>query len=447
MQIRTPSSRVSKIDESTLGQIEVTGQNLPEALRRRVPKVADLAPLLRFVPPALTNESRVAKTVDIHDLRKLARRRVPRGPFDYVDGGSEEEVTLDRARQAFRDLEFRPQILRASISPDLSTQILGKRSALPFGIAPTGFTRMLHSAGEYAGSAAAAKAGIPFTLSIMGTASIEDVAATAPTGRNWFQHVLWTDRGRALELIERVKAAGYDTLFVDVDIPVGGERRRDLRNGMSVPPSLTVKTVLDASYRPAWWFNFLTHEPLGFSSLSRSSGTVTELMNSMFEPAVGPQDLSWLRENWKGKLMVKGIQTLTGAREVVQLGADGIVLSNHGGRQLDRAPIPLHLLPEVASELKGKAAIMLDTGIMNGGDIVASLALGADFVLIGRAYLYGLMAGGQQGVERSIEILQRQIARTMTMLGVSSVAELGPEHVKLLKNGRERVPRAKSRAI
>lgn len=416
----------------------MTDSARPAALRRRFPKAADLAPLLRFRSPAIGTKARLAQAVDIDDLRAMAKRRVPTGPFDYVDGGAEEEITLSRSRQAFRDLEFRPDILQDSTCMDLSTEILGGRSALPFGIAPTGFTRMLHSAGEYAGAASAANAGIPFSLSIMGTASIEDVATVAPAGRNWFQHVLWTDRARSMDLIQRVAAAGYDTLIVDVDIPVGGERRRDLRNGMSIPPSLTLKAVLDASYRPTWWFNFLTHEPLGFSSFSQHSGSVTELMDAMFDPAVGPRDVAWLRENWKGNLVIKGIQTRQGAREAIQLGADGIVLSNHGGRQLDRAPVPLHLLPEVAAEFKGKTAIMLDTGIMNGADIVASLALGADFVLIGRAYLYGLMAGGRPGVDRSIEILRRQIIRTMKLLGVSSIGDLSPEHVQLLHSGISR---------
>lgn len=200
---------------------------------------------------------------------------------------------------------------------------------------------------------------------------------------------------------------------------------------MTIPPALTAKTVLDASYRPAWWFNFLTHEPLSFASLSRYSGTVSELIDSMFDPTLSFDDLAWLRDTWKGKLVVKGLQTLEDTRKVVDYGADGIVLSNHGGRQLDRAPIPLHLLSQVARELKGKTSIMLDTGIMSGGDIVAAIALGADFTLIGRAYLYGLMAGGRMGVDRALEILSGEMARTMRLLGVNKVEDLNPDHVKL----------------
>ena len=403
----------------------------PPALTRRIPRVQDLAPLMQFKKPQLGAAARLQKANTIWDLRDLAKRRTPKAPFDYTDGAAEGEITLRRARAAFEDLQFRPGVLRNVASVDLSTSILGRESALPFGIAPTGFTRMMQSEGEYAGSQAAAAAGIPYTLSTMGTASIEDVAAAAPDGRNWFQLYLWTDRDKSLELINRAAAAGFDTLMVTVDTAVAGERLRDVRNGMTIPPALTLKTVLDASYRPAWWFNFLTHEPLSFASLNRYSGTVAELINSMFDPTLTLKDLDWLRSVWKGNLVVKGIQTLDDARQAVDHGADGIVLSNHGGRQLDRAPIPLQLLPETAAALKGKTSIILDTGIMSGGDIVAALALGADFALIGRAYLYGLMAGGRAGVDRSIQILSAQAARTMALMGVASVSELTPDHVRL----------------
>ncbi|MDF9278490.1 alpha-hydroxy acid oxidase [Arthrobacter sp. EH-1B-1] len=404
----------------------------PEALKRRIPKVADLAPLMQFKKPEFSQSARLGRANTIGDLRTIAKRRTPTAPFDYTDGAAEAEITLRRAREAFLDLEFRPGILRNVEKVDTSVSVLGKESALPFGIAPTGFTRMMQSEGEYAGSQAAEAAGIPYTLSTMGTASIEDVARAAPSGRNWFQLYLWTDRERSMELIERAAAAGNDTLMVTVDTAVAGARLRDVRNGMTIPPALTVKTVIDASYRPAWWFNFLTHEPLAFASLNRYSGTVADLINSMFDPTLTFDDLDWLREVWKGNLVVKGIQTLDDAKKVVDHGADGIVLSNHGGRQLDRAPIPLRLLPDVAAELKGKTSIMLDTGIMSGGDIVAALALGADFTLIGRAYLYGLMAGGRAGVDRTITILAKEITRTMQLLGVTRVEDLTPDHVRFL---------------
>lgn len=407
-------------------------QNTPPALKRRIPKVKDLVPLMQFKKVDFSATARLKRASTISDLRTIAKRRTPQAPFDYTDGAAEAEITLNRARQAFMDLEFRPAILRNVESVDLNTDVLGRTAAMPFGIAPTGFTRMMQSEGEYAGSQAAEAAGIPFTLSTMGTASIEDVAAAAPSGRNWFQLYLWTDRDRSMELIERASKAGNDTLMVTVDTPVAGARLRDVRNGMTIPPALTLKTVLDASYRPGWWFNFLTHEPLAFASLSRYSGTVADLVDSMFDSTLTFDDLDWLRGTWKGRLVVKGIQTVDDAKRVVDHGADGIVISNHGGRQLDRAPVPLHLLPEIASALKGKTSIMLDTGIMSGGDIIAALALGADFTLIGRAYLYGLMAGGRRGVDRSIEILRGEMTRTMKLLGVNRIADLNPDHVRQL---------------
>jgi L-lactate dehydrogenase (cytochrome) len=390
---------------------------------------------MQFKKPGFSRAAKLRRASTVWDLRDMAKRRTPRAPFDYTDGAAEAEITLRRARQAFLDIEFRPGILRNVSSIDLGTDILGKTSRLPVGIAPTGFTRMMQSEGEYAGSQAAAAAGIPYTLSTMGTASIEDVAQAAPDGRNWFQLYLWTDRDRSLELIERAATAGNDTLMVTVDTAVAGARLRDVRNGMTIPPALTIKTVLDASYRPAWWFNFLTHEPLTFASLSRYTGTVADLINSMFDPTLTFADLDWLRETWKGKLVVKGIQTVDDARKVVDHGADGIVLSNHGGRQLDRAPIPFHLLPEVSAALTADnsgAAIILDTGIMSGADIIAALALGADFTLIGRAYLYGLMAGGRAGVDRALQILETDMARTMALLGVGRISELTPDHVRIL---------------
>ena len=417
------------------GTATAAARGVPAALKRRVPKYSDLAPLMQFKKPEFSRAARLRRASTIWDLRDMAKRRTPQAPFDYTDGAAESEISLRRARQAFLDIEFRPGVLRDVSSIDLSTDILGGPSRLPVGIAPTGFTRMMQSEGEYAGSQAAEAAGIPYTLSTMGTASLEDVAAAAPAGRNWFQLYLWTDRDRSLELIQRAAAAGNDTLMVTVDTAVAGARLRDVRNGMTIPPALTLKTVLDASYRPAWWFNFLTHEPLTFASLSRYTGTVADLINSMFDPTLTYADLDWLRETWKGKLVVKGIQTVEDARKVVDHGADGIVLSNHGGRQLDRAPIPFHLLPEVSAALKADrsdAAIILDTGIMSGADIIAALALGADFTLIGRAYLYGLMAGGRAGVDRALQILEKDMQRTMALLGVSRVADLTPEHVRLL---------------
>ncbi|WP_163543532.1 alpha-hydroxy acid oxidase [Occultella kanbiaonis] len=402
-------------------------------VQRRIPKVRDLAPLMQFKAPELNGRKRrLDAALNVEDLRTIAKRRTPKAAFDYTEGAAEKELSLARARQAFEDIEFHPAILRDVSAVDTSATVLGGPVALPFGIAPTGFTRMMQTEGEIAGAGAAGAAGIPFSLSTMGTASIEDVAAANPGGRNWFQLYMWKDRDRSMALVDRAAKAGFDTLLVTVDVPVAGARLRDTRNGMTIPPSLTPKTVINAIPRPQWWIDFLTTEPLAFASLDRWSGTVADLLNTMFDPTVDFDDLRWVSEQWPGKVVVKGIQTLEDAKRVADLGVDGIVLSNHGGRQLDRAPIPFHLLPEVARELGNDLEIVLDTGIMSGADVVAAIALGADFTLVGRAYLYGLMAGGRAGVDRMIAILTAEITRTMRLLGVASLDELGPQHVTQL---------------
>jgi len=403
-------------------------------VQRRIPRYKDLRPLMNFATPELNaKKRRLQRALTIADLRDIAQRRTPKAAFDYTEGAAEGEISLKRARQAFEDIEFTPSILRDVSTVDMSSEVLGGRVALPFGIAPTGFTRMMQTEGEIAGAGAAAAAGIPFSLSTMGTTAIEDVKATNPNGRNWFQLYMWKDRDRSMALVDRAAKAGFDTLLVTVDVPVAGARLRDKRNGFSIPPQLTLGTVANALPRPEWWINFLTTEPLAFASLDRWSGTVGELLDTMFDPTVTFDDLAWIKDQWPGKLVVKGVQNVDDARQLASMGVDGITLSNHGGRQLDRAPIPFHLLPEVVREVGMDTEVHLDTGIMSGADIVASVALGAKFTLIGRAYLYGLMAGGREGVDRTIEILAEQIARTMRLLGVKSLDELEPRHVTQLE--------------
>ena len=402
-------------------------------VKRRIPSPKDLAQLLRFRKVILSpRKRRLTRALTIYDLRDIAKRRTPQAPFDYTDGGADTESSLARARAAYEKLEFQPRILRDVKDVDFSVQMLGKKMSMPVGIAPTGFTRMMQTEGEYAGACAASDAGIPYTLSTMGTRSIEDVAKAAPTGRNWFQLYMWKDRDRSMALVDRAKAAGFDTLVLTVDVPVAGARLRDVRNGMTIPPSLTSKTILNAIPRPAWWMNFLTTDPLKFASLDSWNGTVAELLDSMFDPTVTYEDLKWIRGQWQGNLVVKGIQNVDDAMMSVAAGADAIILSNHGGRQLDRAPVPLHLLPEVVKAIGDKAEVQVDTGIMHGADVVAALASGAKFTWIGRAYLYGLMAGGKPGVDRTLEILRTQISRTMKLLGARTVAELNPDHVRFI---------------
>ena len=402
-------------------------------VKRQFPKPSELAPLLQFSLPTLRRKKRrLEQAYTIWDLRDIAKRRTPKGPFDYTDGSAESEVSLERARQAFRDLEFIPSILKDVSTADLTRTSLGETFAMPVGIAPTGFTRMMQTQGEIAGARAAEKYGIPFTLSTLGTTTIEDVVAAAPGGRNWFQLYMWKDREGSMALVERAKRAGVKNLMLTVDVPAAGQRIRDYRNGLTVPPRLTAGTVLNALPRPAWWINFLTTPSIEFASMKNWEGTVGELLDYMFDPTMTWEDLKWIRQQWDGTLTVKGIQNLEDAKMAAKLGADAILLSNHGGRQLDRAPVMLHLLSDIKKEFKKDYEIHIDTGIMHGADVLAAIALGAQYTYVGRAYLYGLMAGGQDGVERALEIMRTQMVRNMKLLGVNSLDELTPKHVRFL---------------
>ncbi|GAA4524432.1 alpha-hydroxy acid oxidase [Brachybacterium paraconglomeratum] len=402
-------------------------------VKRQVPRPAELLELMKFKKIDLdSRRRRLSSALSIDDLRTIAKHRTPAAAFDYTDGAAEREISMTRSVEAFEDVEFHPSILHDVSQVDTTTQILGGSSAQPFGIAPTGFTRLMQTEGEIAGAGAAGAAGIPFTLSTLGTTSIEEVKAENPLGRNWFQLYVMKQREISYGLVERAAQAGYDTLFFTVDTPVAGARLRDARNGFSIPPQLSLSTVANAIPRPWWWWDFLTTPKLEFASLSQTGGTVGELLNSAMDPSIDYEDLAQIRKMWPGKFAVKGVQTVEDAKKLADLGVDAIVLSNHGGRQLDRAPVPFHLLPEVAREVGQDLEIILDTGIRSGADIVAAIALGADFTLIGRAYLYGLMAGGRQGVDRTIQILSEEVERTMKLLQVSTLQELTPEHVTQL---------------
>ena len=290
-------------------------------VNRQFPRPKDLIPLLQFKKPTWSAKKRRLKhALTIEDLRAIAERRTPRAAFDYTEGAAEAELSLARAREAFRDIEFHPSILRNVATVDTGWDVLGKRVELPFGIAPTGFTRMMQTEGERAGASSAAAHGIPFTLSTMGTTAIEDVAAAGgENGRNWFQLYMWKDREGSMALVDRAARAGFDTLLVTVDVPVAGARLRDKRNGFSIPPALTLGTVINTLPRPAWWINFLTTEPLAFASISKWSGTVAELLDTMFDPTVTYEDLAWIKEQWPGKLVVKGVQTVADAKRLADL--------------------------------------------------------------------------------------------------------------------------------
>lgn len=381
--------------------------------------------------PLSPTERRLATVASIPDLRLLARRRAPRAVFDYTDGAAGEEIGLRRSRHAFMRVEFQPTVLQDVSAVDTATTILGRPASLPLVFAPTGFTRLMHTDGEPAVARVAAQTGIPYALSTMGTTSIELLAAAAPDARRWFQLYLWRDREASRDFVVRAREAGYEALVLTVDTPVAGARLRDVRNGLTIPPSLSLRTLTEAALHPAWWFDLLTTEPLEFASLNRFEGTVAELVGRMFDPAATIGDLAWLRSVWDGPLVVKGIQTSADARAVVGAGADAVIVSNHGGRQLDRAPTPLEVLPSVVDAVGDRAEVYVDGGILSGSDVVAAVAFGARAALVGRAYLYGLMAGGERGVQRAADVLSEEVTGTLALLGVTSVSDLRRDHVRL----------------
>ena len=412
----------------------MTHSTEPAGARRRLPRWSEVRPYLRTGPIRVhPRDRRLASAATIWDLRSIARRHTPRAVFDYVDGAAETETSLRRSREAFARVEFVPSVLRDVSQVDTSTTILGRPSAFPFVFAPTGFTRLMNHEGEPAVARVAARLGIPYALSTLGTTSPEDVAAAAPEGDNWFQLYLWNDREAAIELVSRAQAAGFTTLVVTVDTPVAGARLRDVHNGFTIPPTLSARTIFDIALHPGWWFNLLTTEPLRFAAFTETQGTVADLINRVFDPTITVADIGWIRDAWTGPIVIKGIQTVDDAKAVIDSGADAIVVSNHGGRQLDRAPTPLEQLPAIAGAVGDQVEVFVDGGVVSGADIVASVAMGARAALVGRAYLYGLMAGGEQGVARAAELLTGELVRTMRLLGVRSVAELTADRVRLRK--------------
>ena len=385
--------------------------------------------MLAIRRPRLGNRARLARAATIWDLRAIGDRRTPTAVFDYVDGGAEAEITLVRSRDDFRRVEFHPAVLNDVSEVDMSTTVLGAPSSMPFGLAPTGFTRMMHHEGEKAVARAASAAGLVYCLSTLGTTSAPAVAKAAPDGNLWFQLYLPKDRGLGLELIAAAYDSGFSAMVLTMDTAVPGIRLRDVRNGLTFPPALSLRALAGMAAHPRWWFEALTREPLGFASFKEQSGSVPELLSQLWDPTLSSRDVEWVRSQWNRPLVLKGIQRLEDARAAFDLGADGIVLSNHGGRQLDRAVTSLGLLRPVVMELGDRGEVYMDGGITSGADVVAAIALGARHCFVGRAYLYGLMAGGEAGVERAITILGDEIRRTMQLLGAKRISDLAPHLV------------------
>jgi L-lactate dehydrogenase (cytochrome) len=372
----------------------------------------------------------LAKAKTISDLKVIAKQLTPSALFDYVDGAADDEVCLSRVRKAYQDIEFKPHVLRDVSKTSLQTEMCGDNYSLPLGLAPVGFQRMIQFEGESASAYVAGMKGIPFALSTMGTISIEQVAQEAPDGSNWFQIYLLRDRDQNLALINRAARAGFTGLIITVDAQTAGTRLRDLRNNLKFPLSLTSNMFLEVPPKIRWWYNFVTKGRPSLGLFSHSNSLTSEMIGSMVDQTITIKDLVWLRSVWSGNILVKGVQRVDDALAIAKCDVDGIWISNHGGRQLDRATIPLRLIAPIRKKLGKSMEIHIDTGIMHGADVIASIALGANFAWVGRAYMYGLMAGGSMGVAKAIEILETQMMQTMRLLGVNVLSELNPSFVE-----------------
>ncbi len=404
-------------------------------MKRQLPRWKNIKPLLGWgLPKTFFQDRKLNSAVNLAELRLLAKRRVPKAVFDYVDGGANDELAYARSQEIYSRVEFKARVLRDVSAVDLKTKILGKESALPIIFAPTGYTRMMHYQGEVMVAKVCDDNNLIYNLSTMGTTSSKEIGEQVPTVRRWFQLYLWRDREQSLKFIEEAKAAGFEGLMLTVDTAVGGIKWRDMRNGLTVPPKIGLKTFFDMALKPKWWFNLLTTAPLEFATFRNFNKPLSEIAAKVFDPAVTFEDVKWLRSVWQGKLIIKGIQTVSDAQELAKIGVDAIVISNHGGRQLDRSVVPLELLPEVRTALGPKGSgveIYIDGAVMSGADCLAAVALGADAVLIGRAYLYGAMAAGKNGVEKVVEILRFEMETALKLMGAKNLSELSPDFINI----------------
>ena len=404
-------------------------------MKRQFPRWKNIKPLLGWsLPKDPFADRKLKKVVNLAEMRLLSKKRVPKAVFDYVDGGANDELAFIRSQEVYSRVEFKARVLRDVSKIDLTANIMGQKSALPIIFAPTGYTRMMHYQGEIMVAKVCEENNLVYNLSTMGTTSSKEIGEQVPNVRRWFQLYLWRDRSQSLKFIEEAQAAGFEGLMLTVDTAVGGIKWRDMRNGLTVPPKIGLKTFFDMALKPKWWANLLTTAPLEFATFRNFNKPLSEIAAKVFDPAVTFEDVKWLRSVWKGKLIIKGIQTVSDAVELTKIGVDAIVLSNHGGRQLDRSVVPLELLPQVRSAIGPKGngpQIFIDGAIMSGADVLAAIALGADAVLIGRAYLYGAMAAGKKGVEKVVEMLRFEMETAMKLLGAKDLSELNPDFVNI----------------
>lgn len=381
---------------------------------------------------------KLSKAADVADLRAMAKKRMPGGCFDYIDGAAQDEVTAENNISAYKNYYFRPRVLRDVAAIDTSTTLLGGRVPFPLMIAPTGFDRIAHSQGELAVARAAHRMRIPYSLSTMGTRSIEEVAGVNE-GRKWFQVYVWRDKPVLKEMLERAAAADYEGIMITVDTAVLGRRERDVRRGFSLPPKIGFDTIIDGIRHPRWTADFLRAEPIQFANVKGSSAvgdgstpvTLSDYINSQFDPSLSWSDIEWFRDNWSGMIMIKGVQTVKDAEIAADMGLDGVILSNHGGRQLDYAPSPIDLVAPVADAVGDKTSIICDGGVRRGSDIVKAVAMGADACMIGRAYFYALGAAGERGVDWVLEFLRAGVEHTMALSGVGSIDNLDRDLIQV----------------
>jgi L-lactate dehydrogenase (cytochrome) len=392
-------------------------------------KVREIRELVQLRPVSLdAAKRRLSACYDVADLRRAAKRRIPRPVFDYVDGAADEEIAVAANVAAFRSYRFLPRVLADVASVDTTVPVLGSTWTLPFGLGPTGYTRMMHPDGELGAARAAARNGVPYTLSTMATTGIEElrsgVSATSSAAELWFQLYVLKDREQAYGLVSRAADSGYAALVVTVDTAITGARLRDHRNGLSVPPSLSLGTVASVAAKPGYWYRLLAGEALQYANFAGLRRTTVMQTGEFFDPSINWSDIEQLRSRWPGKLLIKGPLGPSDARRAVELGADGIQLSNHGGRQLDRAVAPVDLIAPVREAVGPSVCLLIDSGVRHGADALIALALGADGAMLGRAFLYGLMVGGEAGVDRTFDLMGGQVRSTMRLLGVTSAADL-----------------------
>lgn len=375
----------------------------------------------------------VRRCINVEDFRQLGRRRLPGAIVDFFDGAAEDEQTLSRNRASFSEWALLPRTMQDVRYVSAATRVLGQDLAWPFVVGPTGMSSLLHPDGEIGIARAAERAGALYTLSTMASRSIEDVAA-ATDGPKAFQLYLFRDRGITLELIQRAKAAGYKALILTVDVQVPANRERDRRNGMTIPPKFGLKTMLDFARHPLWCWNVLVKQPVALANFSgdRADPGVPLLtfINEQFDPSISWGDLEWVAQHWSGPLAIKGVLAEDDAARAVDHGANAIILSNHGGRQLDHAVAPMDMLPAVAARLNGRAEIIVDGGVRRGTDMLKALAFGASACMAGRVGLYGLAAGGQAGAQAVLEALRSEFERDLALLGVRTVADIDASHIR-----------------